>query len=238
MGRNNYFQFKQFKIIQEKSAMKVGTDGVLLGAWANVENAKNILDIGTGTGLIAIMLAQRCKAQITAVEIEKDAAREAIQNIANSSWKKLIEVENISFQEFVQNTSRKYDLIVSNPPFFVNSWKKKTVAATIARHTDTLSFAELIDGVVKLLKSEGRFSVVLPLDASDEFIRKANSRGLHLNIQTLVKPKSNKAANRCLLTFSNIEHPLTKDELIIHNNEETDYSSAYKSLTKDFYLKF
>lgn len=237
MGRNNFFQFKQFNIVQEKSAMKVGTDGVLLGAWANVENAKNILDIGSGTGLISLMLAQRCDAQITAIEIEKDAAEEAIQNVANSPWKNRVDVENISFQEFVKKTSIKFDVIVSNPPFFANSLKKNTEAETIARHTVSLSFTELIEGVAKLLKSGGKFSVVLPMEASDEFIKKASFHSLHLISQTMVKPKYNKLANRCLLTFSSIDYPLNKDEIIIYNNAGTEYSTAYENLTREFYLK-
>lgn len=238
MAGNIYFQFKQFNIIHEKSAMKVGTDGVLLGAWANVAHVKNILDIGTGTGVIAIMLAQRCDAQITAIEIEKNAAQEAKLNVANSPWKNRIRVDNMAFQEFAVNTKQKFDLIVSNPPYFENGSKKKNINQTIARHTDFLSFTELISGVVKLLNSNGKFSVVLPYATSDEIIKIARSKGLVLIRKTDVKPKISKLANRCLLEFSPFENHLETDELMIYNNEGTDYSAAYKALTKDFYLKF
>ena len=118
---NNYFQFKQFRIEQEKSAMKVGTDGILLGAWVNISKVKSILDIGTGTGLIALMLAQRCDANITGIEIESSAAEEALENANNTPWKNRLTIQNISLQEFSTTSKNKFDLIVSNPPFFEKS---------------------------------------------------------------------------------------------------------------------
>ena len=123
--------------------MKVGTDGILLGAWVNVANVKSVLDIGTGTGLIALMIVQRSRAKITAIEIDENAANEAVLNILNSPWKKCIEIYNISLQDFTKAANQKFDLIVSNPPFFNNSLKKKSDAENFARHTDSLSYAEL-----------------------------------------------------------------------------------------------
>ncbi len=120
---NNYFQFKQFKIVQQNSAMKVGTDGVLLGAWTNVENVTSVLDIGTGTGLIALMMAQRTESKIVGVEIDKAAAGEAIENVKNSHWGERISIKNSSFQDFLKSEENRFDLIISNPPFFTKLFK-------------------------------------------------------------------------------------------------------------------
>ncbi len=237
MGKNNYFQFKEFKIVQEKSAMKVGTDGILLGAWVNKLNHKNILDIGTGTGLISLMLAQRTKARILALEIDANAANEAKYNVANSPWKDKIETKNISFQNFVNFSNQKFDLIVSNPPFFENSIKKKEKAQTTARHTDSLTFKELVNGVSSLLSKSGRFAVILPTLSKTEFIKLANNVGLFLTRTTLVFPKSGVQANRCLMEFSKIKKAHKEEELTIYDLDG-NYTSDYKTLTKDFYLNF
>ncbi|MDP2113785.1 MAG: methyltransferase, partial [Bacteroidota bacterium] len=164
MPRNNYFQFKQFRIIQDKSAMKVGVDGVLLGVWANVSGAKRILDIGTGTGLIALMMAQRnADARIDAVEIEPDAFQEAVYNIQQSPWNERIQIELCSFQEFAGKAGLKYDLIVSNPPYFTNGHKAPLENRATARHSDSLSLGDLISGAIGLLNETGKIALVLPV---------------------------------------------------------------------------
>ncbi len=235
---NNYFQFKQFKIIQEKSAMKVGTDGALLGAWANVSSIKNVLDVGAGTGLISLMIAQRTAAKVLGIEIEKNAANEANENVQNSPWKNRVVIKNISFQEFAAASKEKFDLIISNPPFFVNSYKNEITNLAIARHNYLLPFSELIKGSVKLLNENGRLAVVLPVIQAEEFIELAKSEGLNLNRLTKVKPKQKKDANRFLMEFTKKRTPLKKDYLIIYNETGTDYTESYKQLTCDFYLKF
>ena len=235
---NNYFQFKQFKIIQEKSAMKVGTDGILLGAWTNVENTNTILDVGTGTGLIALMLAQRTKAKITGIEIEKYAAEEATENARNSSWENRIAIENIPFQEFVTSSKEKFDLIVSNPPFFANSLKSDNKNRTVARHNNLLPFSGLIKGAVKLLNENGRFSIILPVIPAEEFIELAKNEGLNLVRLTKVKPRASKNANRFLMEFTKGDSTLINEYLTIYNEDDSNYSELFKQLTCDFYLNF
>ncbi|MFW5831965.1 MAG: tRNA1(Val) (adenine(37)-N6)-methyltransferase, partial [Prolixibacteraceae bacterium] len=144
MAGNDYFQFKQFKIIQKKSAMRVGTDGVLLGAWTGISGARQILDVGTGTGLIAIMLAQRSNAKITGVEIEKNAAREAFTNALQSPWRERINILHASFQEFTAAAPGKFDLVVSNPPFFINDKRPADIHKSVARHHDRLLLHDLV----------------------------------------------------------------------------------------------
>ncbi len=235
---NNYFQFKQFKIIQEKSAMKVGTDGALLGAWTNTDGIKNVLDVGAGTGLISLMVAQRCNTKVLGIEIEKNAAEEANENVKNSPWENRVAIKNISFQEFVTSSKEKFDLIISNPPFFTNSYKNKIANLAIARHNDLLPFSELIKSSKKLLAENGRLAVILPVIQAEEFIELAKPEGLYLTRLTKVKPKATKESNRFLMEFAKKQTPLKEDYLTIYNETSTDYTDMYKLLTCDFYLKF
>ncbi len=232
---NNYFKFKQFTIIQEKAAMKVGTDGVLLGSWADVQNTKNILDIGAGTGLIALMLAQRSDAQITAVEIEENAASEAMLNVSKSPWKDRVKVNLISIQKFANQVEDKFDLIVSNPPFFSNSFKSVDTSRTMARHTDSLTYSELILCSSRLLQPDGRLAVILPCEASVIFQQQAMAAGFNLQQKANVQPKPGKVCNRVLLSFGKKKAPLVEENLSIYNEDGT-WSESYKELTRDFYL--
>ena len=202
MGHNNYFQFKQFLIRQNKSAMKVGTDGVLLGAWSDVSNAGNILDIGTGTGLIAIMLAQRSEAKITGVEIEIQAAQEAKENAENSPWHDRINIIHQTFQKYASKTTEKFDTIVSNPPYFTKAVKNKQVEKSLARHNHLLPFNELLIGVSEILTEDGKLSMILPATEAIEFMNQAKNYGLFLSRVTEVKPSLNKEPNRQLMEFS------------------------------------
>lgn len=236
---NQYFRFKQFTIIQEKSAMKVGTDGVLLGAWANCDSAKNILDIGTGTGLIALMIAQRAKnAQINAVEIDKSAYAEAEFNIQNSPWKNSVSAFNTSFQIFSESSNQKYDLIVSNPPFFTKSKKADNDSRTSARHDDTLSVTDLFTGVNTLLTENGEFSVIIPSDSHDKFIKEAENVNMFCIKKLWIKPTPNLSPKRVLLAFSRIKNKCNKSTMIVELNGRHKYSDDYIKLTKDFYLSF
>lgn len=236
MGRNNYFRFKQFTIIQEKSAMKVGVDSVMLGAWANVEGANNILDIGSGTGLLSLMMAQRTNAFITAVEINRKAYEESLENFGNSPWNNRITCHLCSFQEFSTNTVTRFDHIISNPPYFVNSSQPEDHHRKQARHNDELPFNELIAGVVRLLSYNGRFSLIFPMDNVSGIIEEAKLYGLNLTRRTLVRHNPQKPFHRVLLEFSGNFDRLTESELNIE--EGTDFSPEYKYLTRDFYLAF
>jgi tRNA1Val (adenine37-N6)-methyltransferase len=238
MGRNNYFQFKQFLVIQEKAAMKVGTDGVLLGAWADVTKEQKILDIGTGTGVIALMMAQRTSAQITGIEIEKNAAEEAGQNCKNSPWPERIKIKHISFQEFAEKSNEKFGLIISNPPFFINGPKSKDSNLAIARHSNLLPFNDLLYGSNKLLQTDGKLAVVLPVIQAKTLVEKAKITGLHLIRLTEIKPNPQKETNRYLMEFSKKNTELKSDSLTIFDQSGSHFSVPYINLTKDFYLNF
>ncbi len=234
---NNYFQFKQFTIYQDLAAMKVGTDGVLLGAWANLNNATKILDVGTGTGLIALMLAQRNSiAQIDAIEIDKHAYKQALINFTKSPWNDRVNGILSDFQTYKNPT--KYDLIVSNPPYFNNALKNDCSKKSTARHTDSLSYDELIHCAAQLLTDNGLFCVILPANERISFENMAKDNNLFLNKLLNVKPTPNKPFKRVLMEFSFINKKLIEETLIIEEFGRHQYSDAYKQLTKDFYLAF
>lgn len=217
--------------------MKVGTDGVLLGAWVNPANVGNILDIGTGTGLIAIMLAQRTSAIIKAVEIEPHAYNQARENVENCPWKEQIDVIHNSFQDFSQQTNQKFDFIVSNPPFFSNSLKTPVANRNFARHNDTLSANDLLAGVCRLLSSEGSFCVVLPYVDSQIFIVDAALYHLYCNRKTSVKTTSGKKPSRVLMQFSWHRTKMEENEIIIQDKAGS-YTEEYRLLTSNYYLFF
>ena len=230
------FKFKQFTVHQQRSAMKVGTDGVLIGAWASVRPAdRALLDIGTGTGLIALMLAQRNpKAEVVAVEIDTESAAQASENVAESPWSDRIKVERCAVQEFTP--TMKFDLIVSNPPYFVDSLKCPDESRNTARHTDTLSFAELMHTAERLLAPDGRLAVIVPAEAALSVIAAGK---LHLVRRCDVRTKPNGAPKRVMLEFSpRFEGVATREELTIGDGSNGGYSPEYIALTRDFYLKF
>jgi tRNA1Val (adenine37-N6)-methyltransferase len=236
MGRN-YFRFKQFVIKQEGASMKVGTDGVLLGAWADVENVNSVLDIGTGSGVIALMIAQRCNARIQTVEIDTASALQAKHNFELSQWNSRLRVDTISLQEYSKNDSTKFDLIVSNPPYFNKSLKSASPERTVARHTDELPNADLLNGVKKLLLPEGRFCAIFPYTEGNIFIAEAANFGLFCNKKLYVQAKPSKPIIRILTEFSFNKKRLAEYSISIHNIEG-NYTDEYKSLTADFYLAF
>lgn len=236
---NNYFQFKQFRVCQDGAAMKVGTDGVLLGAWTRLDGAvRRILDIGTGTGLLALMVAQRTPdAAVDAVEIDQAAARQAQENALASPWPERIQIYQAAVQDFAGQAAEKYDCIISNPPFFVESLKAPDVSRSAARHTDTLSFSELTAAVDALLAPQGRFSVIYPVDEGAHFESEARRKGLYCNRKTLVRGRPDTPFKRALMEFSRTELPVTESELTIESARH-EYTPEYIALTRDFYLKF
>ncbi len=230
------FQFKQFTITQDQCAMKVGTDGVLLGAWADVAGTKTILDIGTGTGLIALMMAQRSAATIDAIDIDEDAVTQAENNVAQSPWANRIIVYHASIQQFIPE--QLYDLIVSNPPFFENSLKSNDASRNLARHNDSLGFIELIFSANNYLKENGKFCIVLPTEEAQQFIQMARTQRLYCNKICYVHPTPEKPAKRYLMQFEKKKGKLEEEQLVIEANGRHQYSEAYQQLTGAFYLNF
>ncbi len=237
---NSYFQFKQFRIEQSGAGMKVGADGVLLGAWADITEKEQILDIGTGSGLIALMAAQRTNllSNIDAVEIDTKSYQQAVNNLINSKFHSKIKAYNISFQDFCKKTESYYDKIISNPPFFINSQQAKDKARNLARHTHQLPFEDLITGAEKLLKPTGTLSVILPVAEGDIFCDTALQQGFYIKRKTAVLPNPGKPAKRFLLEFSLKECQTIFSEITIENGTRHQYTEEYIQLTKDFYLKF
>lgn len=235
---NQYFRFKQFTIYQEKTAMKVGTDGVLLGAWANINQAEKVLDVGTGTGLIAIMMAQRSSGKIHAIETKKKAYQQAKENINNCPWADRIQIHHTSFQDYVLHTNCLYDLIVSNPPYFGDSLSPPAKDREQARHTKTLSHDDLIKGSLKILNYNGLLSVILPYREGCSFIRLAENNGLYCIRKTYVKPNPNKNPKRLLLEFSYHPGEPAENHLVIEKSGRHDFTKEYRMLTGDFYLYF
>lgn len=231
------FRFKQFEIRDELSAMKIGTDGVLLGAWVDISNDSTILDIGTGTGLVALMCAQRNKeATIEGIDIVEDAVMEARQNVTSSPWDKRITIVNSDIRTYAPDT--RYDHIVSNPPFFLSSLHSPDAARTTARHTTTLTYGDLVTAAERLLRPEGRLSVVLPTDCAMQFRYTAFER-LWLRHITDVTTREGEAPKRTLMEFQLTSYPLMPrhDTLTIHHADGS-YTEQYRRLTEEFYLNF
>jgi len=235
---NSEFAFKHFKILQDKCAMKVGTDAVLLGAWVDTAKAKKILDIGTGTGIIALMLAQKSNALIDAIDMDENAFSQAAENANKCKWKERITVHHTSLQQYITSCNHKYDLIASNPPYFVGSSKAFEESRTNARHTDQLSFDDLLAGVLTLLTNEGNFYVILPVKESQLFREMAEKQKLFLTKCTRVITRPDKPEKRLLMKFELAQKPVKEDFIIIEQDERHSYSDAYKELTKDYYLSF
>ncbi|TMO78413.1 tRNA (adenosine(37)-N6)-methyltransferase TrmM [Pseudoalteromonas sp. S3776] len=228
------FTFKQFKVEHDKCAMKVSTDGILLGAWAYLKGANTLLDIGTGTGMLALMCKQRQPAlSITAVEIDEAAYNQAQQNIASSPWPN-IRVKHTTIQAFKQ--AAPFDVVISNPPYFNYSLKGLSDARNTARHTDGLSFDELINAYMRLSHKHSCFNVILPTTEASLFIELAKQSGLYLNAHCQVKTTPSKAFSRSLMRFSLINTSPELTSLCI-KNETNCYSDDYIALCKAFYLK-
>ena len=237
------FRFKQFGISQDKCAMKVGTDGVLLGAWA--PGGKRILDVGTGTGLVALMMAQRySEAHIVGIDIDIDACDQAAENAAASPFGDRVEIVHSRLQDylFLQDTGTSssdvasFDAIVSNPPFFVNSLKNPDNKRSMARHSDVLPFRDLWLGVKRLLTDEGTFSVILPSEVKEKFITEGYMLGFRLIAQCAIKTVERKMPKRYLLSFARHHDGALRDSVEIMMNKEGGRSEWYQKITAEFYL--
>lgn len=234
---NAFFQFKKFRIYQDRCAMKVGTDGVLLGAWCSVSHARRILDVGTGTGLIALMIAQRtAESVIDAVEIDSDAARQASENVAMSEWKNRISVFCLDFNRFCIDKEPFYDLIVSNPPFFENSLLPPDVSRRIARHTETFGLEDLFFGASRLLSEAGVLSIIYPASGLLKMKEVAKSNSLFLSRLMYVKGRDGGEVKRVLTEWKRKCQPVEEDEMSIEVSRHV-YTEKYIDLTRDFYLR-
>ncbi|GAA4498592.1 tRNA1(Val) (adenine(37)-N6)-methyltransferase [Pseudaeromonas paramecii] len=229
------FRFKQFHIRQDRCGMKVSTDGVLLGAWTPVDGVRRILDIGTGTGLLALMLAQRTPpdVQIEAVELDPAAAAQAAQNVLDSPWASRIRVHQGAIQTY---DAAPFDLIVCNPPYFPVGQVASDGARAQARHTHTLSYAELLSAVDRLLTPDGQLALVLPKDWEPSLLAGARQMGFYPNCRWNISPKESKAVNRVLLRLSREELAISTNDMVILSGGG-GYSEIYANMTSAFYLK-
>ncbi|GAA6768916.1 tRNA1(Val) (adenine(37)-N6)-methyltransferase [Flavobacterium johnsoniae] len=233
------FQFKQFSVKQDKTAMKVGTDGVLLGSWAPVShNPFSILDIGAGTGIIALMLAQRTHAeQIDALEIDEDAYEQAVENFEASPWGDRLFCFHAGLDEFIEEPEDEYDLIVSNPPFYAEDYKTNDEQRDLARFQDAMPFEEIVEAADLLLSENGILAVIIPFREEAKFTALAKDFELYPIKITHVKGTPKSEIKRSLLAFSRNEvSEIEIDELVIEIDRHV-YTPEYIDLTKEFYLK-
>ena len=232
------FQFKQFSIQQDKTAMKVGTDGVLLGAWVEIfPEVESILDIGAGTGLIALMLAQRSNAEIIdAIELNDEAYEQTVENFENSNWGDRLFCYHASFEEFVDEMDDTYDLIISNPPFYTSTYKELDEDRAMARHSENLPYQTLLEGTKALLSNNGSCAFIIPSSEEKNFTQIAHQYNLYPKRITRVKGNANSLIKRTLIQFTFQQQKVFENELIIENERHV-YTSDYINLVKDFYLK-
>lgn len=236
---NNYFKFRQFSINQSGNVFRVGTDGVLLGAWADTAGASTVLDIGTGTGLLALMMAQRIPdGFITAIEPDEESYRCATSNIQSSGWSSRIEVINNSLKDFAHDSRGQFDLIISNPPYFSESLKNPDAQKAGFRHSNSLPHEEIISFARKELCDNGRLSLILPYAEGNVFIAGAAIAGLYCTRMTKVRSLQGSPVKRLLLEFSRKNHSPVVKILTTGHPDHGGYTMEYKELTKDFYPGF
>lgn len=234
---NPYFRFKQFTVYHDRCAMKVGTDGVLLGAWAGTEYSMNILDVGTGTGLIALMMAQRFPAaSLWAVDNEASALEQAKLNIDNSPFSDRITLVDSSFQQFALQTAIRFDLIVSNPPYFTDSLLPPKKQRAQARHSVTLTLDELLFASRSCLSESGILSLILPYSRSDELEKLCEKHSFHLKRKIIVLPLPNAVPKRILVDMTMQQTRQTATRSLIIEKSRHHYSRAFADLVRDFYL--
>lgn len=233
---NNYFSFKKFTVDQEKSSFKVGTDGVLMGACADVNGARNILDIGSGTGLITLMLAQRSNAEITAIEPDYESYLQTCENVNKSPWKERINVINTDLQGLADRVN--FDLIVTNPPFFSDSLRNPDIRKSAARHNDSLTTKDILEGTIRLIGNEGILNLILPYVEGSIFIAEAHKYGLYCNNILKIRPLPTSGIKRLILKFSKIRKEPVESFLTIEHGRRHEYTEEYINLMKEFYMKF
>jgi tRNA1Val (adenine37-N6)-methyltransferase len=236
---NNYFKFKQFTLHQEHAAFRVTTDSVLLGAWAGIEAAEQILDIGTGTGLLSLMAAQRSDARIVALEPDRNSFMQAGLNITASPWHDRIMLLNTTIQDYQPIDNLLFDAIITNPPYFIDSLVNPSESKARARHTVSMSHADIAGAAARLLEPDGRLHLVLPVNEAGRFVELARDFELNCRKRMFVRPTPELPPARALMSLQ-LGGPQSCDdsELLIEKGGRHIYSDEYVSLTKDFYLKF
>ena len=231
------FEFKKFKIHQNNAAMKIGTDGILLGAWADLSDKKKGIDIGSGTGIISIMLCQRNEIlEIDSIEVSEKAVLDAKKNIKNCKWNERINLIHKDLKLF--STENKYDLIISNPPYFQKSLKPKDLDRLKARHEVSLNYKDVLNFSEKHLLKNGTINLILPIDQKQEVIEYAEKFGLYVSKECIVFPKPNKNPHRLLIELSKIKKTFESQSLTIENDGRHNYTDNYKKLTREFYTIF
>jgi tRNA1Val (adenine37-N6)-methyltransferase len=233
---NAWFQFKQFRIEQDRSALKVGTDACILGAWAGSENPQTMLDIGTGTGLLALMLAQRYRGSIVALEPDEESAGQAQQNFENSPWPARLQLVREKVQQF--SASSPFDLIVCNPPFYPHHLKAANARRNEALHQDTLSFPELAQACARLLAPAGLCYILLPPRQALEFEQEARRQGLYAQKKLFVQERADSPMHRTVYGYGFANTAAVAEEQLCIREEGGAYSQAYRNLLQGYYLIF
>jgi len=235
---NDYFQFKQFRVKQDTCAMKVCTDSCILGAYADVAQAQTILDIGTGTGLLSLMAAQRTQAKITAIEIDPQAAQQAFENIQCSPWAERIQVKAISLQAFALANKEKYDVILCNPPFYKQSFKSPDQARNVAMHSHALSFADIIQFCSGFLAEKGKLFMLLPPRESIYFEQLAQAKELYIQAKLQIFTKIAAKHLRTIQAFGRTQATNVPEEILCIRQPDNTYTPEFTRLLKDYYLIF
>ncbi|MBY5921670.1 tRNA1(Val) (adenine(37)-N6)-methyltransferase [Ferrimonas balearica] len=229
------FTFKQFHVDDRGCGMPVSTDGVVLGAWARLPDTGRVLDLGTGSGLLALMCAQRSAAHITAVELDEAAARQAQDNFEASPWPERLALVQADIRQW--QVAVPFDAIICNPPYFTSGERsQRSDARALARHVDTLSHSALLNALARLLHPEGCASLILPVVEAAQLIEQATDFGLHLQRRCALSSRAGKPAQRWLLQFGAQTAEVQQEDLMIHG-QDGGYSEAFCALTQDFYLK-
>jgi len=235
MNPHSIFRFKQFSVSHHRSTMKVGTDAVILGAWTPVDNCRRILDVGTGCGIIALMLAQRSDAEITAIDIDEESIEEAMDNFRNNHWNTQLNAVHTSLRHYCESVQTKFDLVISNPPFFQNSLLPNSHKSKLARHTVSLTFDELARDSCRLLGDHGRLVIILPIAEKDNYLFSGLRYGMYLSGKLEVFPGTGKPAKRMILEFTLDKPALVKSHALTVRNADGFYSDEYKKMTKAFH---
>ena len=232
------FFFKKFGMFHHRSTMRIGTDAVLFAQWVGVSSSDNVLDIGTGSGIIPMILSQKGANSIDAVELDADSYEEAKLNFSISVWNEKLNVFNNDVRIFADEIDKKYDLIVSNPPFYASDVKPIKEKKVMARHVSTLSFRDLLQSAKKMMKDNSRFALVLPFYESRLFIKEAEQFGFNLQKEMQIIPIEGKESNRVNMQFVFGEVDVVETKCFTMRNKDYSYTEEYRGFLKDYYLDF